>query len=163
MPPPPRGLGPGPPLQVQKFPELVSRPGWHHQQRSSPAPRSSVASREHKGRLWRATGGKRPVERRAGCRRDEGRQASTAGEPHRLRSLRCARHAQLQLNDNGDSMKNNGPVLILFVEFQFQSYPHPGEVWGRPSLLGRTPAHAHWRVRNQIMGEIRSARLVVQG
>ena len=28
---------------------LVSRPGWHHQQRFSPAPRSSVASRRARG------------------------------------------------------------------------------------------------------------------
>jgi hypothetical protein len=44
-------------LPSGRFP--VSRPGWHHQQRSSPAPRSSVASAKLGGGLWRrATVGK---------------------------------------------------------------------------------------------------------
>ena len=38
----------GPRAPWAAFP--VSRPGWHHQQRSSPAPRSSVASRRARGR-----------------------------------------------------------------------------------------------------------------
>jgi hypothetical protein len=69
------------PLQpLDRFP--VSLPGWHHQQRSSPAPRSSVASRRARGR---AVAGRGRKDGQA-----DGRMGDDRGT-HRVGSVRQAR------------------------------------------------------------------------
>ena len=67
----------------------MSRPGWHHQQRSSQAPRSSVASRRARGRAV------------AGHGRKDGQAVVEWGTTveHTVWGA-CARHALHQLNDN---------------------------------------------------------------